>query len=166
MKLSVSYDLESDVLHISSGRPSDGATPMEEPELDLIAIYSAGADSRDVVGVEMIFAAGYLAPYFRLRRENAPPRAGNPELTRYDPATDILTWGVTTDAPGMVSQADDLIAYWQPDPEDETFFEAIGLSLRNAAKHLAPFFERVEPAGGRRVILGPSQPYPIGGEQI
>ena len=144
MKLSVSYDSESDVLHISSGRPSDGATPMEEPELDLIAIDAAGADNRNLVGVELIFASSYVAPYFRSRRENAPPRVGNPELTRYDPATDILTWGVTTDAPGMVSHADDLIAYWRPDPEDETFFEAIGLSLRNAAQHLAPFFERVE----------------------
>ena len=148
MNLTVRYDSESDVLHISSGRPSDGATPMEEPELDLIAIYSAGDDNRNLVGVEMIFAASYLAPYFRLRRENAPPRAGNPELTRYDPATDALIWGVTTDAPGMVSQVDDLIAYWQPDPGDETFFEAIGLSLRNAAQHLAPYFERVESAGG------------------
>ena len=147
MPLTFRYDSESDVLHISSGRPSDGATPMEEPELDLIAIEAAGADNRNLVGVELIFAASYVAPYFRLRRENAPLRAGNPELTRYDPATDTLTWGVTTDAPGMVSQAGDLIAYWQPDPEDETFFAAIGLSLRNAAKHLAPYFERVEPAG-------------------
>ena len=145
MNLTVSYDPESDVLHISSGLPSDGATPMEEPELDLIAIYSAGADNRNLVGVELIFASSYVAPYFRLRRENAPPRAGDAELTRYDPATDTLTWGVTTDAPGMVSQADDLIAYWQPDREDETFFEAIGLSLRNATQHLAPFFVPVDP---------------------
>ena len=148
MKLQVSYDPESDVLHISSGLPSDGATPMEEPELDLIAIESAGADNRNLVGVELIFASSYVAPYFRSRRENAPPRVGNPELTRYDPAMDALTWGVTTDAPGMVSQAGDLIAYWQTDPEDETFFEAIGLSLRNATQHLAAFFERVEAPGG------------------
>ena len=148
MPLTFRYDPESDVLHISSGLPSDGATPMEEPELDLIAIEAAGEDNRNLVGVELIFASSYVAPYFRLRRENAPPRAGNPELTRYDPATDTLTWGVTTDAPGMVAQTGDLIAYWQPDPEDETFFEAIGLSLRNAARHLAPFFERGEPAGG------------------
>ncbi len=148
MTLTFRYDPESDVLHISAGLPSDGATPMEEPELDLIAIHSAGDDNRNLVGVELIFASSYVAPYFRSRRENAPPRVGNPELTRYDPATDTLTWGVTTDAPGMVSHADDLIAYWQPDPEDETFFAAIGLSLRNATQHLAPYFEPVEPAGG------------------
>ena len=148
MPLTFRYDPESDVLHISSGLPSDGATPMEEPELDLIAIYSDGEDNRNLVGVELIFAASYVAPYFRLRRENAPPRVGNPGLTRYDPATDTLTWGVTTDAPGMVAQAGDLIAYWQLDPEDETFFAAIGLSLRNAAQHLAPYFVPVEPPGG------------------
>ena len=145
MPLTLRYDPESDVLHISAGPKSDGATPMEEPELDLIAIENAGEDNRNLVGVEMIFASSYVAPYFRSRRENAPPRVGNPEHTSYDPATDTLTWGIVTDAPGMVSQAGDLIAYWQPDREDETFFEAIGLSLLNAAKHLAPYFERVEP---------------------
>ena len=148
MNLTFRYDSASDILAIITGRPSNDTTPLEGPELGFIAIDSAGADRRDVVGVEMIFAASYLAPHFRLRRENAPPRAGNPELTRYDPATDTLTWGVTTDVPDMVSQAGDLIAYWRPDPEDETFFEAIGLSLRNATQHLAPFFVLVEPAGG------------------
>ena len=148
MTLTFRYDSAADILAIITERSSNDTTLIEGPELGFIAIDSAGADSRDVVGVEMIFAASYLAPYFRLRRENAPPRAGNPELTRYDPATDTLTWGVTTDAPGMVSQVDDLIAYWQPDPGDETFFEAIGLSLRNATQHLAPFFVRVEAAGG------------------
>ena len=145
MPLTFRYDSAADILAIITGRPSNDTTPIEGPELGFIAIDSAGADRRDVVGVEMIFAASYLAPYFRLRRENAPPRVGNPELTRYDPATDTLTWGVTTDAPDMVSQAGDLIAYWRPDPEDETFFEAIGLSLRNAAQHLAPYFVPVEP---------------------
>ena len=149
MNLRVSYDPESDVLHISAGQKSDGATPMEEPELDLIAIEAAGEDNRNLVGVIMIFASSYVAPYFRSRRENAPPRVGNPEITAYDRATDTLTWGITTAAPDMVSQAGDLIAYWRPDPEDETFFEAIGLSLLNASKHLAPFFARAElPVGG------------------
>ena len=145
MNLTFRYDSEADILAIITERQSDDTTPLEGPELGFIAIDSSGDDSRDVVGVEMIFAASYVAPYFRSRRENAPPRAGNPEHTSYDPATDTLTWGIATAAPGMVSQAGDLIAYWQPDPEDETFFEAIGLSLRNAAKHLAPYFKLVEP---------------------
>ena len=145
MNLTFRYDSAADILAIITGRSSNDTTLLEGPELGFIAIDSAGADSRDVVGVEMIFAASYLAPYFRLRRENAPPRVGNPELTRYDPATDTLTWGVTTDAPGMVSQAGDLTVYWQTDPEYAGFFTAIGLSLRNAAKHLDPYFVPVEP---------------------
>ena len=145
MNLTFRYDSAADILAIITGRQSNDTTPLEGPELGFIAIDSAGADSRDVVGVEMIFAASYLAPYFRLRRENAPPRVGNPEITRYDPATDTLTWGVTTDAPGMVSHTGDLTVYWQPDPEYDSFFAAIGLSLRNTAQHLASYFVPVEP---------------------
>ena len=145
MTLTFRYDSAADILAIITGRPSNDTTPIEGPELGFIAIDSAGADRRDVVGVEMIFAASYLAPYFRLSRENAPPRAGNPELTRYDPATDTLTWGVTTAVPELVSHTGDLTVYWQPDPDDAADFVPIGVALRNAAKHLAPHFERVEP---------------------
>ena len=148
MKLIVRYDPEADVLDLRTGRVSYGATPLEGPELDFIAVESAGENDRDLVGVLIIFAASYMAPYFRLRREKAPPRVGNPEHTRYDPDTDTLTWGITADDPEMVSQAGDLTAYWQPEEdstEDDPFFEPIGLSLGNASKHLAPHFVRVEP---------------------
>ena len=148
MKLTVRYDPEADVLDIRTDRISYGATPLEGPELGFIAVESAGENDRDIVGVLMIFAASYMAPYFRLRRENAPPQVGNPEHTRYDPDTDTLTWGDITNDPEMVSQAGDLTAYWQPeeDPaEDEPFFDPIGLSLRNASKHLSPWFVPVEP---------------------
>ena len=148
MNLTFRYDSEADILAIITERQSDDTTPLEGPELGFIAIDSAGEDSRDVVGVEMIFAASYVAPYFRSRQENAPPRVGNPEHTSYDPATDTLTWGIVTEVPGMVSQAGDLIAYWRPDSKYDGFFAAIGLSLRNAAKNLAPFFEQVEPPAG------------------
>ena len=148
MNLTFRYDSEADILAIITERQSDDTTPLEGPELGFIAIDSAGEDSRDVVGVEIIFAASYVVPYFRLRQENTPPRVGNPEHTSYDPVTDTLTWGAATDAPDMVSQVGDLIVYWRPDPKYDGFFAAIGLSLRNAAKHLSPYFERVElPAG-------------------
>ena len=149
MKLIVRYDPEADVLDIGTGRISYGATPLEGEELGFIAVESVGENDRDIAGVLIIFAASYMAPYFRLRREKAPPRVGNPEHTRYDRETDTLSWGTTTDDPEMVSQAGDLTAYWQLDPclseADEPFFEPIGLSLRNASKHLAPHFVRVEP---------------------
>ena len=152
MKLTVRYDPEADVLDIRTNRISYGAIPLEGPELDFIAVETAGENDRDLVGVLMIFAASYLAPYFRLRREKAPPRVGNPEHTRYDPDTDTLTWGTTADDPEMVSQAGDLTAYWQLDrclsEADEPFYEPIGLSLGNASKHLAPHFVRAEPPAG------------------
>ena len=50
----------------------------------------------------------------------------------------------------MVSQVGDLTAYWRPDPyfteREEPLFDPIGLSLRNAAKHLAPWFVLTDPA--------------------
>ena len=149
MNLTFRYDPEADVLDIGTGRISYGAIPLEGAELDFIAVESVGENARDIAGVLMIFAASYMAPYFRLRRENAPPRIGNPEHTHYDPDTDTLTWGTTADDPEMVSQAGDLTAYWQPEEdsdEDDPFFDPIGLSLRNASKHLAPWFVLAAPA--------------------
>ncbi len=149
MKLIVRYDPEADVLDIRTNRISYGATPLEGPELDFIAVESVGENDRDIAGVIIIFVSGYVAPYFQLNQPGAPFKAGNPEHTRYDPDTDTLTWGNITDDPEMVSQAGDLTAYWQLDrclsEADEPFFEPIGLSLGNASKHLAPHFVRAEP---------------------
>ena len=149
MKLIVRYDPEADVQDIGTGRISYGATPLEGEDLGFIAVESAGENDRDLVSVLIIFAASYMTPYFRLRREKAPPRVGNPEHTRYDPETDTLTWGTTTDDPEMVSQTGDLTAYWQLDlclsEADEPFFDPMGLSLGNASKHLSPWFVPVEP---------------------
>ena len=121
------------------------------PEHPIVIHSGVWEESRDIAGVEILWAANCMAPYFQLSRDGAPFKAGHPELSRYDRETDTLTWGNITDDPEMVSQAGDLTAYWQPeeDPaEDEPFFDPIGLSLRNAAKHLAPHFVRVEPAAG------------------
>ena len=148
MKLTLRYDPEADALLISTGQQAHDTTVLEGPELGFIAIDSAGADNRNMVAGEIIFTSSYLAPYFRSRRENAPPRIGNPEITSYDPATDTLTVGATTAAPDLVSHTGDLTAYWQPDSKYDGFFTAIGLSLRNAAQHLAPYFVRTEPAAG------------------
>ena len=101
-----------------------------------------------MVGILIIYASYKVAPYFRVAWEKELRWAGKDGFVRYDPATDTLTWGAATDAPGMVSQAGDLIVYWRPDPKYDGFFAAIGLSLRNATKHLSPYFERVEPPAG------------------
>ena len=149
MKLTVRYDPAADVLDITSGRNVAAATPLAAAALGDIAVETGSDDSRDTVGLIMLWASGYVAPYFQLRRAGAPFKAGDPAHIRYDRETDTLTWGTTTDDPEMVSQVGDLTAYWQPDPEfaeeEESFYEAIGLSLRNAAEHLSPWFEPVEP---------------------
>ena len=50
----------------------------------------------------------------------------------------------------MITQDNEhLVGYWQSDPEDADYIPLIGVSLLNAAQHLAPFFARAElPAGG------------------
>ena len=152
MNLTFRYDPAADVLDISSGRNVVAATPLAAAALGDIAVETGSDDSRDTVGLIMLGASGYVAPYFQLRRAGAPFKAGDPEHIRYDRETDTLTWGTTTDDLEMVSRVGDLTAYWQPDPyfleRDEPLFDPIGLSLRNAAKHLAPWFAPVElPAG-------------------
>ena len=150
MTLTFRYDPEADVLDITSGRNVVAATPLAAAALGDIAVETGSDDSRDTVGLIMLGASGYVAPYFQLRRAGAPFKAGDPAHTRYYRETDTLTWGSITDDPEMVSQVGDLTAYWQPDPyftaRDESLFDPIGLSLRNAAKHLSPWFVLAEPA--------------------
>ena len=149
MKLIVTYDPDPmvDAMRIYIPRRSAGG--IELPGEHIIIHSGTWEDNRDIVEAEFLFVSGYVAPYFQLNQPGAPFKAGDPEHTRYDRETDTLTWGTTTDDPEMVSQAGDLTAYWQLDlclsEEDEPFFEPIGLSLRNAAKHLYPHFVRVEP---------------------
>lgn len=147
MNLAVSYDPAPrvDVLNITAEeRYWSGTYP--EAEWDLVVKVGEN-HNRDVVGLLIIGASGFVAPYFRCRQESSPI-AGKEGFTSYDPATDTLTWGATTAAPDLVSQSGDLTVYWQPDPEDAADFDdPIGVSLRNAAQHLAPYFERVEQAG-------------------
>ena len=103
--------------------------------------------AQDVVGILMIFASYKVAPYFRVAGEKEPRWMGKDGFTRYNPATDTLTWGDTTDAPGMVSYTGDITVYWQPAEPNREWITPIGVSLLNAAQHLAPHFERVDPPG-------------------
>ena len=147
MNLRVGYDPapQVDVLDITAERRYWAGT-YPDAAWDLV-VKVGERHGQDVIGLLIIGASGFVAPYFRASQESSTI-AGNPELTRYDPAADTLTWGVTTDAPGMVSHTGDITVYWQPDPDDAADFDPIGVALRNAAQHLAPYFERVEPAAG------------------
>ena len=147
MNLRVSYDPDPkvDVLDITAeARPWSGIYP--EAEWDLVVKVGEN-HNQDVIGLLIIGASWFVGPYFRPSQESSP-KAGNEQFTSYNPATDTLTWGVTTASPELVSHTGDLTVYWQPDPEDADYFPIIGVSLLNAAQHLAPYFELVKPAAG------------------
>ena len=142
--LTVSYDPAPnvDVLDLTAERRYWAGT---YPDAAWDLVVKVGERHRqDVIGLLIIGASGFVAPYFRAGQESRP-LTGDAEFTRYNPATDTLTWGVTTDAPGMVAHTGDLTVYWRPDPEDAADFDPIGVALRNATKHLAPHFVPVEP---------------------
>lgn len=147
MNLQVSYDQESDILSLDTGeRCFDGASLLA-PEVSGIAALIKTDGGYDVAGLIVMGAASCLSPHFARKGTGQPVPLVKPSISTYDPATDTLTLGFTTDDPALITQDNDyLIAYWQPDPEDAAdFADPIGVSLLNAAKHLAPFFERVEP---------------------
>ena len=148
MNLTVSYDPDPDVdvLNITIAQRPWGGWSLKSNSNFIVKVGEENA--QDVVGILIIYASYKVAPYFRVAEEKELRWAGRDGFVRYDPATDTLTWGAATAAPGMVSQAGDLTVYWQPDPEDAADFDPIGVSLLNAAKHLAPYFERVEPPAG------------------
>ncbi len=145
MNLTVGYDPdpEVDVLNIVIARRNWGGWELGSNSNIIVEVGEQHA--QDVVGILMIFASYKVAPYFRVAGEMEPRWMGRDEFTRYDPATDTLTWGVTTDAPGMVSHTGDITVYWRPAEPNRERLTPIGVSLLNAAKHLAPHFELVEP---------------------
>ena len=77
-----------------------------------------------------------------------PVRIGDGEFTRYDPEADTLTWGISHDDPERITQAYPVVVYWGfPDPEEDDdipLIPVLGVALRNASKHLAPWFVRAE----------------------
>lgn len=148
MNLQVGYDPdpEVDALNIAIDRRPWVGWGLKSNSNIIVEVGEQHA--QDVIGILMIFASYKVAPYFRVAGEKEPRWTERDGFVRYDPATDTLTWGITTDAPGMVSHTGDITVYWQPDPDDAADFDPIGVTLRNATKHLAPHFERVEPAAG------------------
>ena len=146
MTLLVSYDQEFDVLYVNTGEGcSDGASITE---LFDVAAEIKTKGGYDVAGLIVMGAADYLSPGFTPIHREPPAVVAGSRRSRYDPATDTLTFGFTTDDAGMITQDNEyLVGYWQPDPEDADYFPLIGVALLNAAQHLAPYFVLVEPAG-------------------
>ena len=144
MNLRVSYDQEFDILYANTGeRCYDGASITD---LFDVAAEIKTKGGYDLAGLIIMGDTYYLSPWFIPVQEARPANAGDRQLSSYNPATDTLTFGFTTDDPAMITQDNEyLVGYWQPDPEDADYFPLIGVSLLNASKHLAPFFTRVEP---------------------
>ena len=148
MKLSVSYDQEVNILDLDTGeRCSDGASLLP-PEVSGIVARIKTDGGYDVAGLIIMGAAASLSPHFARRETGLPVPLVKPPISTYDPATDTLTLGYTTDDPALITQDNDyLIAYWQPDPAyPEDCNDPIGIAILNAAQHLAPYFVPVEPA--------------------
>ena len=104
-------------------------------------------DGYDVAGLIVMGAAASLSPHFARKETGQPVPLVKPPISTYDPATDTLTLGYTTDDPALITQDNAyLIAYWQSNPAyHDDCNDPIGVAILNAAQHLAPFFVPVEP---------------------
>ena len=149
MPLTISHDPapDGDVLNITTEYVSwEGVYPDDASDL---VVKLREDTQREVVGLLIIGASGYLAPHFRVNVADFPVRIGDGEFTRYDPEADTLTWGISHDDPERITQADPVVVYWGfPEPEDDDYVPLIpvlGVALRNASKHLAPHFVLAEP---------------------
>ena len=151
MPLAIDYDPDPqvDVLRITTEQRA-WVGWHQEAESDLVVKIGEN-HNRDVVGLLIIGASGFVAPYFRVKDADGPVKTRLGDFTRYDPETDTLTWGVVHDAADRITQADPVVVYWGfPEPEDGDEWPppVLGVALLNAAKNLAPWFVLAEPAAG------------------
>lgn len=56
-------------------------------------------EPQDVVGLLILYASYKVAPYFRVAGESRCRWAGDDQFVRYDPAADLLTWGMSPTIP-------------------------------------------------------------------
>ena len=120
MTLSGHYDEKTDALAIWTGqKEADGSSAECDPPL---AVFMGTKDGHDIVGFEVTGGAG---PYLRMEEG-------------YDAQTDTLTIGDTASDPAMITENEDLVAYWKVDDlNPEGFMDPIGVAIRNARKNLA-----------------------------
>ena len=121
----VHYDDDADVLHITTEKRSvDAASLLDDPN---VVVKLATLDGHDIVGLIVMWASSYVR-------------------SEYDAETDTLLIGKTVCDPELITENDDLVAYWQVDEEDpDGFRDPIGVAIRRASVHLASV--SAEPAG-------------------
>ena len=147
MPLAIDYDPDPqvDVLRITTEqRPWAGWCP--DADMNLVVKVGENHD-RDVVGLLLIGGSGFVAPYFRVKDSPEPVWTGRGAATRYDPEADTLTWGISHDDPARITSADPVVVYWDfpKSDDDDLSSPVLGAALLNAAEHLSPWFEPVEP---------------------
>ncbi len=146
MTLTVTYDGEVDAMHISTDRRQKNGDEVE-PFSDIIVHYGS-EDGLDIAALEILFVSDKLAPYFlprHLKEGSATPQPSS--FTSYDETTDTLTWG-TTDNPDAISQHEDSITVYLQWDISIYYLVPIGVSLRGASQHLAPFFRLADGVAG------------------
>ncbi len=141
MTLKVDYYQEDDILRISTGQKAmDGATLWDAVNVEV----DIGTDGgRDIVGFSILSASASVCPYFvpaHTKRLHQPGK-GNP-FASYDEETDTLTLGVSVSDPSRrTADGGCIVGHWKPDEADsEDYWDIIGVSLKEASKHLAPHF--------------------------
>ena len=145
MTLLVSYDQEVDILYLRTGQDAPDGTTLDNPALFNVAALIGTTDGYDIVGLIIPGAAAALSRWFVPIRGEPPAAVVDSPLSHYDPDTDTFTLGFTATDPELITQDNPyLVGYWQRDPEDADYFPLIGVSLLNAAKHLAPWFVPAE----------------------
>lgn len=147
MKLRISYDPdpEVDVLNIALARRRWWVGRSLAANSNFVVQVGENGP-QDVVGLLILYASYKVAPHFRVDGEPGCRWAGDGQFVRYNPAADILTWGVPHDHPDLISpETGDIAVYWQRDALNTQRIIPVGAALRNAAKHLYPHFVPVEP---------------------
>ena len=141
MTLKVDYYPDDDILRISTGQKAmDGATLWDAVNVEV----DIGTDGgHDIVGFSILSASASVCPYFALAHTRWLHQAGkgNP-VASYDKETDTLTLGVSASDPShRTADGGCIVGHWKPGEADgEDYWDIIGVSLKEASKHLAPHF--------------------------
>ena len=141
MTLKVDYYPQDDILRISTGRKArDGATLWDAVNVEVdIGTYGG----HDIVGFSILSASASVCPYFvpADTKQSQQTGQGNPG-TSYDEETDTLTLGVSVSNPSYkTADGAFIIGHWKPDEaDDNAWWDIIGVSLKEASRHLAPHF--------------------------
>ena len=139
--MKVDYYPQDDILRISTGQKAmDGATLWDAVNVEVdIGTYSG----HDIVGFSILSASAGVCPYFvpAHTKQLHQIGKGNPGVS-YDEETDTLTLGASVINPSYRTSGGVYITgHWKPDEADcNAYWDIIGVSIKEASKHLAPHF--------------------------